>query len=341
VKKKISINDIANQLGISITTVSFILNGRAQEKRISEKLVKKVLDFVQEVNYKPSSLARSLRTGKTNIIGLMVEDISDPFFSAIARAIEANAYQNGYKIIYCSTENDTDKTRELITMYSERHVDGYIIVPPEGIEQDVKLLLETGKPVVLIDRFLPDVETDFVVIQNEKSAYDATKHLINNGYKNIAFITIDSLQSQMQDRLSGYEQAMREHKMPSYIKEVAYKNSEQAMQQIAAFLDRRKEIDAIFFATNYLCVSGLKAMSAKGLHIPQDIGVVCFDDYELFELYSPSITTVSQPTEEIAEHAINFLLARLKKTGTHKKPQGITLPTTFIIRNSSLLKGDN
>jgi LacI family transcriptional regulator len=335
-KKKISINDIAQQLGVSITTVSFILNGRAQEKRISEKLVKRVLDFVQEVNYKPSSLARSLRTGKTNIIGLMVEDISDPFFSAIARAIEAIAYQSGYKIIYCSTENATDKTRELIEMYSERHVDGYIIVPPEGVEQDVKRLLDSGKPVVLIDRYLPDLETDHVVIDNEKSAYDATCHLINNGYKNIAFITIDSLQPQMQDRLSGYEKAIAAHGLPQLVKEIAYKSSEQAMQQISVFLDRKKQVDAIFFATNYLCVSGLKAMTGKNLHIPQNIGVVSFDDYELFELYSPSITTVSQPTEKIAEHAINLLLSRLKKTVTDKKAQKIVIPTTLIIRNSSI-----
>jgi LacI family transcriptional regulator len=335
-KKKISINDIAQQLGVSITTVSFILNGRAQEKRISEKLVKRVLDFVKEVNYKPSSLARSLRTGKTNIIGLMVEDISDPFFSAIARAIEAIAYQSGYKIIYCSTENATDKTRELIEMYSERHVDGYIIVPPEGVEQDVKRLLDSGKPVVLIDRYLPDLETDHVIIDNEKSAYDATCHLINNGYKNIAFITIDSLQPQMQDRLSGYEKAIAEHGLPQLVKEIAYKSSEQAMQQISVFLDRKKQVDAIFFATNYLCVSGLKAMTGKNLHIPQNIGVVSFDDYELFELYSPSITTVSQPTEKIAEHAINLLLSRLKKTVTDKKAQKIVIPTTLIIRNSSI-----
>jgi LacI family transcriptional regulator len=335
-KKKISINDIAQQLGVSITTVSFILNGRAQEKRISEKLVKRVLDFVKEVNYKPSSLARSLRTGKTNIIGLMVEDISDPFFSAIARAIEAIAYQSGYKIIYCSTENATDKTRELIEMYSERHVDGYIIVPPEGVEQDVKRLLDSGKPVVLIDRYLPDLETDHVIIDNEKSAYDATCHLINNGYKNIAFITIDSLQPQMQDRLSGYEKAIAEHGLPQLVKEIAYKSSEQAMQQISVFLDRKKQVDAIFFATNYLCVSGLKAMTGKNLHIPQNIGVVSFDDYELFELYSPSITTVSQPTEKIAEHAINLLLSRLKKTVTDKRAQKIVIPTTLIIRNSSI-----
>ncbi len=335
-KKKISITDVAQQLGISITTVSFILNGRAQEKRISDKLVKRVLDFMQEVNYKPSSLARSLRTGKTNIIGLMVEDISDPFFSSIARAIEALAYENGYKIIYCSTENATDKTRELIAMYSERHVDGYIIVPPEGLEQDIEQLIESGKPVVLIDRYLPALETDYVIINNEESAYQATTHLINSGYKNIAFVTIDSLQPQMLDRLSGYEKALSEHGLSQFVKEIYYKNSDQATQQIVSFLDRKQQIDAIFFATNYLCVSGLKALSQKGLNIPGQIGIVSFDDYELFELYTPSVTTVSQPTNTIAEEAISLLLSRLKKLAKENKPQKIVIPTTLIIRKSSI-----
>ena len=334
-KKKISINDIAKALGISITTVSFILNGRAEEKRISESLVKKVQDFINEVDYKPNSLARSLRTGKTNIIGLMVEDISYPFFSIIARLIEEKSYQNGYKIIYCSTENNTAKTRELINMYSERHVDGYIIVPPEGVEEDVKALIASGKPVVQVDRYLSGIETDAVVINNLESAYHATKHLIDNGYKNVALVTIDSQQLQMRDRLLGYKKAMSEVGLTQYIKEIAY-DSAQAVQQITAFLQKEQNVDAIFFATNYLCVSGLKAINNLNIKIPQQIGVVSFDDYELFEMYSPSITTVSQPAEKIAEQVINLLLARLKKHNASKKTECIVLPTSFIVRDSSV-----
>ncbi len=337
-KKNVSIYDIARQLGISITTVSFILNGHAKEKRISEKLEKRVLDLVQELGYKPNSLARSLRTGKTNIIGLMVEDISNHFFSFIARAIEEKAYQNGYKIIYCSTENDTDKTRELISMYSERHVDGYIIVPPEGIEEDVKQLAARGKPVVLLDRFLPQVETDYVIIDNFESASRATEHLIRNGYERIAFITIDSLQPQMQNRLLGYEKAMNEHNLVHYVKEISYKSSEQAIHQMKAFLTRKPEIDAVIFATNYLCVSGLHTLRSMNIRIPEDIAVVSFDDYELFRMYSPSITTVSQPSEQIAEQAINLLLGRLNQTISEEARRQIVLPTTLLVRNSSCTK---
>ncbi len=332
---KNSINSIAKDLGVSTTTVSFVLNGKAQEKRISDKLIKKVLDYIEKIDYKPSALARSLRTGKTNIIGLIVEDISDPFFSTIAREIEEKAYKSGYKIIYCSTENDTKKTQELIEVYKDRQVDGYIIIAPDGVEREINDLVKSGKPVVLLDRYLPNVSTDYVLVDNFESAYKATNHLIENGFKNIAFVTINSLQSQMIDRLSGYEKATKERGFPQFVKEIAYHDSNDAVKHIISFLSRSPEIDAIFFATNYLCVSGLRAIKSMNLQIPQNIGVVCFDDYELFELYSPSITSVSQPTEAIAENAINILLSRLKKPTPGNKHQTVVLPTSFIIRESS------
>ncbi len=333
-KKKYSISDIARELGISTTTVSFILNGKAKEKRISDGLVKKVQDFVTKIDYKPNFLAKSLRTGRTNIIGLMVEDISNPFFSTIARAIEEKSYQNGYKIIYCSTENDPEKTRELIKMYKEWHVDGYIIVTPKGVENDIKTLKESGKPVVLFDRYLPGVETDSVVVNNEDSAFFATKHLIKQGFKNIAFITTHSPQLQMQDRRSGYKMAMEEDHLATHIHKLKYKDAKTA-EKIVQFLQKEENIDAILFATNYLCITGLKAIKQIGAKIPKDIGVASFDDSELFELHSPSITAVAQPVEQIAEKAIGLLLNRLKGENKSDTFKQITLPTSFVIRHSS------
>jgi len=335
VSKRISISSIAKDLGISITTVSFVLNGKAQEKRISDKLVKKVMDYVEKIDYKPNSLARSLRTGKSNIIGLIVEDISYPFFAAIAKEIEDKAYRNGYKIIYSSTENNVAKTKELLEMYKDKHVDGYIIVPPEGVEQEVNDLYADGKPVVLLDRYLDGVEADYVTVNNEDSVYKAAQHLIQQGFKNIAFITLNSLQSQMQDRLSGYERAIKEAGLIPYIKEVSYDGGERTKKHISSFLQRNRAIDSIVFATNYLCVSGLKAIKELGLRIPEHIAVVSFDDYELFEMYAPSITSIAQPTGAIAEQAINMLLSRLKKSPPDKKKQDIVLQTSFIVRESS------
>jgi len=336
VKKRLSIVDIANSLNISKTSVSFILNGRAEEKRISEELVARVNKFVEEVGYKPNSLAKSLRTGKSNIIGLMVEDISNPFFASIARLIEDRAYKNGYKIIYCSTDNDTGKTQDLIQMFQDRHVDGYIIAPPEGIEENISGLLKSNLPVVLFDRYLPKVATDYVVVDNKASTYKATQLLIEQGFKNIAFITFSSEQSQMLDRMAGYEQAVKEAKLKPQIKEVKFQqDSDLIIEPVNEYLQANRHLDAILFGTNHIGVCGLKVITRMGLKVPDDLAIISFDDYDVFELYSPSITAIAQPAEEIADKVITLLLNKLNgKMGIMDK-QEITVHTTMNVRDSS------
>lgn len=336
-KKKLSIVDLAKQLNISPTTISFILNGKAQEKRISNELVERVLKQIEEVGYKPNSLAQSLRTGKTMIIGLMVEDIANPFFANIARLIEEKAYKNGYKIIYCSTDNDSAKTKDLLRMFEDRHVDGYIISPPEGIEGEVNNLIENGSPVVLFDRYLPETAADYIVVDNIGGTYNAVKHLIDNGYKSIAFITLDSLQTQMQDRLKGYEKALNENGLNHHVKEISfYQDEEHIIRHIIAFLERKPDLDAVLFGTNYLGVSGLKAIKKLKKKVPEDLAVISFDDHTLFELHSPEITAISQPIEEISEKLITILLARLNKTSKVRKIQSDVLSPELIIRGSSI-----
>jgi LacI family transcriptional regulator len=338
VQKKLSIKDIARELNISATAVSFIMNGKAKEKRISDDVVKKVEKFIAKTGYKPNSLARSLRTGKTHTIALMIEDISNPFFANIARLIEEQAYKSGYKIIYSSSDNDGVKTKDLIQMYRERHVDGYIITPPENIKEDLQALITAGLPIVLFDRVVPGIDCDCVVINNEQSTYDATKHLISEGFKNIAFITLNSLQSQMQDRLNGYESALAEKKLPSHVKELSYTSAthmDELIRHISAYLKRKPELDAVLFGTNYIGVSGLKAIRNLGKDIPGDLAVISFDDHDVFQLNSPSITAIAQPIDKIAEKLITLLLGRLTATAKPKSGRNIVLPAELVIRNSS------
>lgn len=335
-KKKISISDIAKALNVSITTISFILNGKAKAYRISDDLVTRVTQYIQEVGYKPSKLAQSLRTGKTKIIGLMVEDISNPFFATIARLIEEKAYKSGYKILYCSTENNSAKAKELISMFVDRHVDGYIITPSTGIEQDILSLIEHERPVVLFDRFFSDLDTDYVVIDNDKGAYGAVLHLIEQGYQNIGFVTLDSQQSQMKNRLIGYERALKEFNLNPKIKTIPFKAANEfAVSEIASFLSFGSPVDAIFFGTNYLAISGLEAIKQLGMRIPDDLAVIAFDDHDLFRLYSPGISAIAQPVEEIAEQLIQILLEQLDSWTSDTKKQRIVLPTSLIIRDSS------
>jgi len=341
VNKKLSIVDIANALNVSKTTISFILNGRAQEKRIGADLVEKVMKYVEEVGYKPNSLAKSLRTGKSNTIGLMVEDISNPFFASIARLIEDRAYKNGYKIIYCSTDNDTRKTQELITMFRDRHVDGYIIAPPEGIESEIESLINDGLPVVLFDRHLPYVNTDFIEVNNLFSTYNAARHLIEQGFKNIAFVTFASQQTQMLDRVKGYHDAIKNEGLKVIIKEIVFnQNEEVIMKPLREFIKSNPNIDAILFGTNHIGTCGLKVMQELDKKAPTDIAVISFDDYDVFALHSPPVTAIAQPIEEIADNVISVLLEKLNNRLSFNKSQSVILKTELKIRKSSIKAGN-
>ncbi len=331
-KKRILISDIAKALGISVTTVSFILNNKAKEKRISDALTQRVLAYVDEVGYKPNELAKSLRTGKTHIIALIIEDISNPFFANIARLIETKAYAHGYRIIYCSTNNEFEKTKELIELFYDRQVDGFIITPAEGMKATIESLKQEHVPLVLFDRFIPEVKTNYVVSDNYKGAQEATQHLLDQGLKQIGFISLSSEQTQMYDRLLGYSNALEKAGHDPYILQVAQGSSEdEIMLEIAAFV-QGQPMDALFFATNYLAISGLKSSKLHAFDLP---AIVSYDDHTLFELYEPSITVVSQPVEEIADQLISILLKQMQ--GTSKSIKEVMLPCTLKIRKSSIV----
>jgi LacI family transcriptional regulator len=335
-KKRISIADIAKELNVSKTTVSFVLNGKAKENYISDALAERVIKYVEEVGYKPNDLARGLRTGKTKIIGMLVEEISDAFFSSIARIIEESAYKKGYKIFYSSTENNPEKTKELINVFRSRQVDGYIIAPTPGIEEDIKALLNDNLPVVLFDRYFPELPTDTVIVENFESSFNAIKHLVKNGFKSIAFITLVSDQVQMEDRLNGYLQAIEESNLKPTVKAVSFENEpEENISEIKRFLEQQTNLDALFFSTNYLAENGLEAIRALNLRIPEDLGIVVFDDSNLFRLFSPPITAIAQPIKELSEAIIDLLLRRLTENDKTPEKKMIVLPATLVERKSS------
>lgn len=341
-KKRVSIADIARQLNISVTTVSFILNGKAREMRISDALIKKVETLIQQTNYQPNALAKSFRTGKTNTIGLLIEDISNPFFAQIARQIEDNAYKRGYRIFYASTENSIEKAREMIQLFADRHVDGYIITAPAGIEAEIKTLIEMKRPVVLFDRYFKGLQTSYVGVDNYTGTYDAVIHLLENGSRNIAFVTTDSAQSQMKDRLAGYKKALQEYGATAYVKKIPFDGQEgkEVTRHITAYLHSKSKVDAVFFATNYLLLRGLEALAVLGKKVGEEMRVVSFDDHEFFALFNPAITAVAQPVPEIASQLINLLLQELEQPDIQEK-QFIQLPATLHVRASSVKKTHN
>jgi len=332
--KALSIKDIAVKANVSITTVSFIINGKAKEKSISEAVIEKVEKIIKESGYKPNQIARSLRTGNSNIIGLIVEDISNSFFAKVARLIEDKAYKHGYKIIYSSTENDLEKAKDLINMFKSRKVDAYIISPIKGLEEDIQVLLNDNKPVILFDRNLPGLDTNYVGSNHFSASYQSIKTFIEEGKKKIALVTTDIDVQQINERFEGYRDALLDHKIP-YREELVLKihfNQDESttIKQIKNLFDTG--IDAVLFATNYLAISGLKVLKMTNKKIGPDFSVIAYDDHEAFELHTPGISTVQQPLEEIAENVIRLILSQLT-TKTKLPSQQVIIPAKLIIRD--------
>jgi LacI family transcriptional regulator len=336
--QKISIKDIAQQLNISTTTVSFVINGKSKEKFISKELTTRILNLVAELGYRPNSFAKSLRTGKSNTIGFLVDNISDPFFSGIARLLEEKAALSGYKILFSSTGKEKNKFAELIAAFTERRIDGYIIATAEGIETEVKKLVDSRIPVVLFDRYLPDIPADYVLVDNFGSTFKAAKHLIDNGYRRCAFITIETEQQQMIDRLEGYRKAISDHGRQDFILKLKYDQPGSTVPDIQRFLNNSSHIDAIIFGANYITMEGLRALKTSSGGIRDDLALVSFDDFELLEFISPAVTAVEQPSEKIAQHIMKFLLAKLAHKNDQDTFSTVNIPCVLNERASSAPK---
>lgn len=333
--KKVSLKDIAEMTGVSTSTVSFILNGKASEMRISEALKKKVLATANKLGYQPNQVAVSLRTGQTKILGLLVEDISNNFFSLLAKTIEDEAEKFGYRVVYCSTENDIRKGQALLRMLAQRQVDGFLITPTMGMEPDIKRLQTQHKPVVLMDRYFPELDVPHVLVNNYGGVTTAMQHLLQQGYGKIGFITVDLALNQMREREDAYTDAITKAKGKKNILSIETNAPrEEKKKLITRFLKNNKP-DAVFFATNYLGILGLECLREQRIRIPEELAVVCFDDHDIFRLYIPDISVVQQPVEEIGRRAVHLLMDQLgKNRGAAEKSQ-LRLDATFVPREST------
>ncbi len=333
--KALSIRDIAAKANVSITTVSFILNGKAVERNISKAVIQRVEEIVEADGYKPNQIARSLRTGNSQIIGLIVEDIANPFFAGIARLLEDKAYRKGYKIIYSSTENQAGKTRELINLFKSRQVDAYVIAPAQGAEKDIQSIIDDGKPVVLFDRFLPQLDVSYVGIDNYNASYQAAQQFIKEGRRHLALVTVDLDIQQIKEREDGFNVAIKDaglKKEASVVIKVPFAHSrEEAITLLVDMFKQAPQIDAVLFATNYLAISGLLAIKETEKIIKQDLSVIAYDDGDIFKLHTPQISALAQPLEDIAESIIKEVFQQLSDKSERTITRTI-LPVELLLR---------
>lgn len=338
--KKVSLKDIAQRAGVSTALVSYVLNGKEKETRVGEAIARKIREIARELNYQPNHLAKSLRSGRTHTIGLIIADISNPFFANIARVVEDEAKRNGYTVIIGSCDENADKSWDLLNVLIARQVDGFIIVSCEGSENQVHHLKERNIPFVLLDRHFPDIQTDFVATNNFKASYDAGIHLIRGGYERIGLIAYKSEMYHMVERIRGYKHALADNNIafdPNWLKQVRFETMETEVKiAIDEILASDHKVEAVIFATYGLAINGLKYINELRLKVPSDLAIVSFGQAEVFDLYYCPITYLRQPLEMLGKTAVEYLLKKLKNPEEGMKQ--ILMEAKLIAHDSSMAK---
>ena len=331
---RVSIKDIAIALGVSNATVSLVINGKEKEGRVGHEMAEKIRAKAKELNYEPNNLARSLRIGRSETIGLIVADISNIFFATLAFHIQEYAEKLGYTIIITNTNEDTSKMEKMIQTLQSRQVDGFIIVPTENGEEYISKLVKSKIPVVLLDRCIPAIETSHVMIDNYQTSWLATKHLIALGCKKIALLTYQNKLHHMIERKRGYVEAVQKASIfdPALIKEVSYENITEDTTNAINELLQIKDLDGIFFSTDSICVAGIKYMQQLDRNLFKKINLMSFDKNEIFDFVNYDVPYMMQPLPEMGRKAIDILMNQIinKSNKTEKIELQASLHTCLV-----------
>lgn len=336
--KAITIKEIAKEAGVSTATVSMILNNK--DNNISEATRNRVLEIVKRTNYIPNTMARSLVTKQTRTIGLILPDITNPFFPEIARGAEDRASQSRYSIIYCNTDDNLNREDTCIDILSEKMVDG-IIFAHSADRGRVGGVKRCRVPIVLIDRDyqFPNV-IGRVLVDNKKASFTGVNYLIDQGYRKIAYIAGSINTMTARDRLEGYKVALKERNIPykdEYVRIGEYR-SQWGVEAVRALLDEKIDMDAIFCGNDLIAIGAIKELKNNGYKVPDDIGVMGFDDIYLSGIVEPALTTIKQPVYEMGYRAADLLINAIESPEESENSvdeDTIILETELIIREST------
>lgn len=334
-KKRISLKDIAEKAGVSTSLVSFVLNGKGKEHRIGEEISDQIIRIARELDYQPNMAAKSLRSGKSKTIGFVVTDISNPFFSGIARIVEDIAARIGYTVIFGSSDENVEKMEQVINVLMNKGVDGFVIVPCEGSEPLIKRLITDKISFVLLDRYFTKLNTNYVCLNNFQASYNAVQHLIDSGYKRIGMVAYDVDLMHMQERIRGYREAMADHGLENHISlnYIHYSDIKTEAQKTMKSLLDHKKVDALFFATNTISIACLHYVRNSRLKVPGELGLVGFDENDVFDFFYAPLTYVKQPIEALANKAMEVLVEQIEKETS--LIQRIEIDSTLVVRESS------
>lgn len=334
---KVTIKDLAKAIGVSTTLVSFALSESPKKYRVSDEMIVKIRAKAQEMDYRPNNAARSLRSGRSNTIGVILSDISNRFFADIARCIEDQASQNGYTVLFGSTDEKPERLANLIKVFQNKGVEGLIIVPCEGAEASISELVESGFPIVLIDRSFDNINVSSVTLNNIKATSLAVNELVLSGYEKISFVSYKTGLTNILDREMGYRKAMRINGLADNIctNVIDYSAISSELSSLLPKLMAQGS-EAFIFSTNRLAIEALIIMQSMGIAIPDDVAFIGFDGSETFafNLYPKGITYIKQPIEQFGYEAFNLLVTCILAHG-NTDVVNIELNPELVVKESS------
>lgn len=327
----VTISDVADKAKVSRATVSHVINNT---RYVSDETRHKVEKVISELGYRPNALARSLRSGQTHTLGLLVPDSSNTFFAEISREIEISAFEAGYSVILCNSNEDPQREKLYIDVLTEKQVDGIILVSTCGQINTLRGLKNLQIPVALLDRVIKNLPLDTVLVDNKQGGLIATNHLISLGHQRIGFIAGPSDANPSAERLTGYKQALRENGIPFEKELIRYGDFTAPSGRLKAteLLSLSNPPTAIFAGNDMMAIGVLRAASEKGLHVPEDIALIGFDDIELAAFTNPPLTTIAQPKLGMGKTITKLLLRRIKNKESNV--QFKMLPVSLVIRDT-------
>ncbi len=328
-----SLTEVAKRAGVSIATVSRVIN---KSSSVNEETRAKVLKAIKDLKYQPSRVAKRLRSksASSNLIGLLIPDIQNPFYVDVLRGVEDVAYENNYAIIMCNFAQDEKKEKMYLDILQQESIDGLIAAPAHEKDANVIKLLNDGLPIVCVDRGLIGKDVDVVVVNNRDGAYAAVDHLIKSGYKRIAYISGQKQIPSSKYREMGYRDALVDNGLSVDLDLIKYGDSKHhsGVELCEELLSSPNPPDAIFTGNNLITLGALETIHKRELKIPEEVAIIGFDDMMWSISLNPPLSAVRQPAYEIGRRGCELLIQRI--SDPKRSPIQMTLNTKLILRKS-------
>ena len=321
--------DVAKVAGVGIMSVSRVVNGT---RRVSPEVERKVREAIDKIGYQPNEAARVLKGNKSSVLGLIVPDLADPFFAVCSNAIQEAAWKAGYMTLMAASGHRAELERRETEMMVQRRVAGLIVVPIGAENAHLAAAQSAGLPLVALDRPISGVASDVLTVDNREGAHEATRHFINHGYRKIICIADDERVYTKFERVSGYSQAMREAGLPAQVCLVGAMTGS-VSEQLALQLDANGAPLAVFAASNLVCTEVLRYLQDRSLRMPNDVALLCFDDFSAATLVTPPVTVIQQPVSDLGQKAATMMVRRLHEPA-EEAFCSVELKTRLVLRCS-------